>query len=513
MPRPLRVLAKDRETGWGFTALLCVPYLVFLIWMHLHHEMWRDEVHSWTLARLAQSFGELVTGDRIYEGHPPLWFWYLHVWSWLTKEAWGIQAATIAAGWGASVLLVRFAPFPRYLKLLLLCSFYISYEYTVMCRNYVLGWFLLCLFCALYHPVRVRYWALGVAIALLSLTSVYGLLMALCLLGFFVLDNTRLSRTAAGGPATPPTVAAIASPRLVAALALAGLAIVFCAVTLQPPDPNPFSRDWFFGGLNQGAIPDALQRFAAGYVPLRPVSPAFWISSIFPTGGEDNVLVWIVGGGLALLSLAALYPSWRLMLTYLIAVGTMQFFQITRYRGDPRHWGHYFIFLVAATWLLRTTFPRRRYVLSTLLLVTMLGFQVESFVAATVGDSEAVFSGGRQTAGFIRRSHLQDLPIVAGPDWFVITVTGYLGRPFISVETEEVNDTVVFHSRRRGFSTRALIDRAVQISRERKTPVLAISNQPLPEPTVPGARAEWLFTSKPGTLGDEIFSVYRVVAF
>src|SRR4051794_21497406 len=101
----------------------------------------------------------------------------------------------------------------------------------------------------------------------------------------------------------------------------------------------------------------------------------------------------------------------------------MQFFQVTRYRGDPRHWGPYFIFLVAVAWLRRTCFPRRRHVLSTLLLLLMLGFQVESFVAATVGDTEAVFSGGRQTAAFIRRSHLQDLPLVAGPDWFVITVT------------------------------------------------------------------------------------------
>jgi hypothetical protein len=355
----------------------------------------------------------------------------------------------------------------------------------------------------------VRYWALGIAIAFLSLTSVYGLVMSLCLLAYFVLDNVRLSVAREG---TPPTFALTASPRLAGGVALACLVILFCVITLQPPDPNPFSRDWSFGNLGLAALPDVLERFAAGYVPLRPVSAGFWVSSIFPTGGEDNVLVWIVGGGLALLSVAALYPSWRLMLVYLAAIAIMQFFQITRYRGDPRHWGHYFIFLVAACWLLRASLPKRRHVLSTLLLVGMLGFQVESFVAAAVGDTEAVFSGGRQTAAFIRRSHLEDLPLVAGPDWFVITVTGYLRRPYISVETEEVNDTVVFHGRRRGFSSRALVDRAAEVSRERKTPVLVVSNQSLP-PAPPGATMDWLFTSKPGTVGDEIFSVYRVVAF
>jgi len=193
MPRGLRVVTKDRETGWGFTALVCSAYLVFLIWMHVHHEMWRDEVHSWTLSRLAQSFGELISGDRVYEGHPPLWFWYLHAGSLFIKPAWGLQAATIAAAWGGAVLLLRYAPFPRFLKVLLLCTYYLGFEHTVMCRNYVLGWFLLCLFCALYHPVRLRYWSVAIAIGLLSLTSVYGLIMSLFLLMYYVVDNVKVA--------------------------------------------------------------------------------------------------------------------------------------------------------------------------------------------------------------------------------------------------------------------------------------------------------------------------------
>jgi hypothetical protein len=513
MPRALQVLTRDRETSWWFTAVVCVPYLAFLIWMHVHHEMWRDEVHSWTLSRLAQGFGELVTGDRSYEGHPPLWFWYLHVWSWLTKEAWGIQAATVTAAIAAAALLVRFAPFPRYLKVLLLCSYYLGYEYTVMSRNYVLGWFLLCLFCAAYHPLRVRYLASAVILSLLSLTSVYGLAMSVCLLMFFVLDNFRFSLAWARSspPAGPPaTFTLSASPRLLGAFALTSAAILFCAVSLQPPDPNPFSRDWNFGALNADAVPDMLARLVGGFIPLRPFSAAFWTSSLTLWDGNSG---WsnIVGVGLLLAALVALYPSWRLMLSYLAAVVIMELFQTTRYRGDPRHWGHYFVFFLAATWLARLARPRRRHLLSTLLLLGVLGFQIESFLAATSGDTRTVFSGGRETAAFIRRAGLQDLPIVAGPDWFVITVTGYLLRPFVSVETEEVHDTVVFHSRRQGFSARALVDRAASLSRERRSPVLVISNQPLP-PAPPGSTLSWLFTSRPGSLGDEIFSVYRMDA-
>ena len=51
-----KILAKERETGWTFTWLLCLPYLAFLVWMHVHHEMWRDEIHAWSLSRAAHGF-------------------------------------------------------------------------------------------------------------------------------------------------------------------------------------------------------------------------------------------------------------------------------------------------------------------------------------------------------------------------------------------------------------------------------------------------------------------------
>jgi hypothetical protein len=90
-------------------------------------------------------------------------------------------------------------------------------------------------------------------------------------------------------------------------------------------------------------------------------------------------------------------------------------------------------------------------------------------------------------------------------------VAGYLRRPFIAHETDEINQTVVFHSRRRPFSTVALVNRAVEVARERQSPVLLVCNQGLPDPP-PGTTRTHLFTSKPGTVGDEIFSVYRVEA-
>jgi hypothetical protein len=505
-----RSTIRSRETDWGFTLLLCAPYVLFLAWMHLHHEMWRDEIHFWTLARLAHGFWDLVAGDRVYDGHPPLWYWYLHVFTWFTKSAVGIQIATLVVATVAAVLFVRFAPFPRYLKVLLLFSYYYGYEYTVLSRNYVLGWLFVCLFCALYHPIRVRYVAIGLALALLSLSSFYGLALSIFLLGFFVLHQPRIAIRPADG-AGPRELTIASSPRLLATLALAMAGILFCVLTISPPDPNPFSPGFELGSIKLAALPDMAYRLAAGFLPWRQFSMSdFWALSLtfWPTTSPWPLYV---GSGLFLVALVALYPSWRLVLLYFIVVAGMEIFQQARHEGMPRHWGHFFMAFIAACWLLRTTYPRRNHWLSTALLTGVCAVQVQSFVIATVVDTKYAFSGGRETAAFIEGKGLQDLPFVGGPDYNVSTVAGYLRRPFFAAETEEINETVVFHARRRIFNASELMNRAIEISRAKKSPVLLVCDEHLPAPPA-GVTRTHLFTSRTSTIRDETFDVYTLKA-
>lgn len=504
-----REIRKDRETGWRFTIIVCLVYVAYLVWMHIHHEMWRDEVHPWTLARLANGFGDLVTGDRAYEGHPPMWFWYLRVWTWFIDPAWGIQVATAAAATAAAVLFVRFAPFPRYLKVLALFSFYFAFEYSVMSRNYVLGWLCLCIFCTLYHPLRLRHVGVALALAALSLTSFYGLTLAIFLLGFLVLDQIGVSFTKAT-VAPPARINLAASPWVLATAVSVSAAILFCVAHLEPPEPNPFYPHFNWGGLTLSAIPDMLYRLTAGFLPYRKYSMTdFW--ALHTAWEARSFWASALGVTVLVLALVSLWPSWRLMLVYLAAVAFMNIFSAVRFEGVTRHWGHYLLLFIAGNWVLRKAYPRRRHWLSTAFLFAVFAFQMEATVVAVALETKEIFSGGRDAAAFIVRRGLQDLPLVAGPDYHAVTVAGYLRRPFVAAETEEINQTVVFHSRRRGFSTVDLVNRAVAVARERRSPVIVVCNQGLPEQP-PGTTRELLFTSKPGTVADEIFSVYRVEA-
>ena len=507
--RAYRMVTKDRESGWTFTLLVSVPYLAFLIWMHLHHEMWRDEIHAWTLSRLVHSFWELVTGDRIYAGHPPLWYWYLRVWTWFVQSAWGIQAATAAAATAAAVVLLRFAPFPRYLKVMLLFSYYFAHEYAVMSRNYILGWLLLCLFCAFYHPIRIRYFAMAVVLALMSLTSIYGLIMCIALLGFFILDQFRMTNTRTG--AQPAEYTFVTSPRLFAAVAVVTVVMMFCVLTIEPPDPNPFSPAFNLGALTPSEWPTMMFRVTSGFLPWRKFTMADFWGGAFTYWEPSSIWPKYVGSALLLLATLALYPSWRLMLAYVGAAATMMAFQQARFDGAPRHWGHYFMLFLAGCWLVRLQFPKRSHWFSTVLIVGLLVLQAKAFVTATYFDTKDVFSGGRDTADFIRREGLQDLPFVSGPDYTAATVAGYLRRPFYAAETGEYDENVVFHNRRHPFSPHELMNLAVRVLHEKNSPVLLVCNQWLPDPP-PGIKRTLLFTSRPGMVADEVYSVYRLQA-
>ena len=90
-------------------------------------------------------------------------------------------------------------------------------------------------------------------------------------------------------------------------------------------------------------------------------------------------------------------------------------------------------------------------------------------------------------------------------------MTSYLRRPFISAETEEFQQTVAFHGRRRWYSLPELVARAVAVAREHKGPVLVVTVDAL-APLPDGATASLLFTSRPSTIDDEVFRVYLLTA-
>jgi|GEM_PF-2323765 len=171
-------------------------WVAFALWLVLtfsltaHHELWRDEIDSWLLARDAswsQMFSVLPDA-----GHPPLWYILLKF-SVIGGLDWGaMQGINLLAVWGAGGLLLFRSSLPLSVAITVLFSFLFSFEYPVIARNYGLG--ILGLF--LYADATTRRppnWRISNIIAqiLMCCSSVHFLALGLTLFAVRIWGNFR----------------------------------------------------------------------------------------------------------------------------------------------------------------------------------------------------------------------------------------------------------------------------------------------------------------------------------
>src|SRR5262249_14763203 len=132
---------------------------------------------------------------------------------------------------GGVLLWLRYAPLPRWLRVLLPASYYIVYEYGVISRSYTLGVLLTFAFCAFYHPRRVRFLPLAGILTLLAATSMYGTLMAISLAAFLAQHAIRIVQPDSSDDRTRVTL----SLEFCLALLLFAAGLGLVALTTWPP--------------------------------------------------------------------------------------------------------------------------------------------------------------------------------------------------------------------------------------------------------------------------------------
>jgi hypothetical protein len=147
-------------------AVALAAFAAFLLVVGPRHEAWFDEGQAWLIGRDV-SLWSLLTERLPYEGSPALWHGLL----WLLSHAgmpfswlWAVSAAFACAG--AWVILTR-APFPFWLRVAMIFSYFVAYQYAVVARSYALDLLLVPLLAATFAG-RLRR------------PLVYGLLLGLC---------------------------------------------------------------------------------------------------------------------------------------------------------------------------------------------------------------------------------------------------------------------------------------------------------------------------------------------
>jgi hypothetical protein len=298
--------------------------------------------------------------------------------------------------------------------------------------------------------------------------------------------------------------------------ALLALVLVFGAMGLSlwashPPDPNAAVDTIHWDRINIPGWEAALRRVAWTTLPLRiDGDAAFWYThdqvwSKYPE--LFNTACWVL---LAVVALCILPHPIEAIALVLGAAG-FGIVQMAVYMGGIRHWGHTFVLFLVLCWTARRRKPLRRSGLIPAALLVIGLFQCQAAWVAFRTSTHISFSSGALVAQRLKQPDLAPLQLVGGPDAFIVAVMLHLDRTFISCETDEWNQTIVFHRRRHNCTPSALLEKAISESRRRREPVSLVSLAPVHAHKKRALLELLLATPKP-TLTGEDFYVYRVTA-
>jgi len=217
-------------------------------------------------------------------------------------------------------------------------------------------------------------------------------------------------------------------------------------------------------------------------VPLPQFTFHFWNTNVLDGWtGLQAVL------GLMLFSAATWLWASRpaALVLHLSGTGALLLFVHISHFVSARHIGHLYVLLVATAWIASTTrpwpgkeaaqsWPRMARPAGLLLLTT----HVAAGVHAGAMDLRHPFSGGRNTAEFLRRAGHADAPVVADPAFIGPPVAVHLGRPFYDPGSRRLGWFVTWDDQR-GLERLEVPLEAQAVAQELGRPVVLLSNRPI----------------------------------
>ncbi|MGV3540085.1 MAG: hypothetical protein ACO1OQ_09750, partial [Rufibacter sp.] len=290
----MRLLQRDGAFAIVFTLL----YALFLGWFMQFHELWFDETMPWLLALYSKTYPELLQ-NKIYEGHPNLWYSLLYVITRFTQNLQALKASQFVFAVGFVFVFLRYAPFHWAIRLLFCFGYYGLFEYGVISRLYAMELLTLFSVCALY-PKRFSHWYLYLLVlCLCAHTHLFGLM-------FCGVMGLLLFSEAFGFWKNVPHRLDIPLRKRWIGLLLWALNCLLSVWSMARPGEF----------LNGNVTFRASTRIWQAFFPIPQFNVQFWNSSLFHEAYEVAFSILIFG-----LLVYSLRKTWPILLTLLALYG------------------------------------------------------------------------------------------------------------------------------------------------------------------------------------------------
>jgi hypothetical protein len=484
---------ERRETR--FALLVASAFLLAVTLGLIRHEMWRDELQAWMIARDASSFPNLFHNLR-YEGHPVLWYLGLFLISRVTRDPLAMQLYHGFLSTTAVFLFARFAPLPRWMRLIFAIGYFPLFEYGLVSRSYVLG--ALCIFalCTVHVRRPTSYLTKGLLLALLANTSAYGLVLAAAYLAATGVDLLLRYRAAGKGLAFLP---ASEAKRIVIGAIVAVCGLAFAFLSSRPPADAVFEITRHESGLPfKGAVITLLQAQANVFCPVPDITKA---PDVWNTFTAQKVLGLIPQGynlaGLVLIGALLFLLRRKPFALAFYAVGICGFIALfDKHYPEMRHLGNLFLLTTACCWLAlsesattnneaaeQQTSPRPAPLLA--FLGTMLTLNALAGLYMYTLDVRYPFSQGKQAVALLRAQHLEQLPLLGDTDHLLSTIGGYLDHPMYYVDSDREGTFVIWDSQRKHFGNEERLAKIAAYVTQHQGDCVVAMCQPIPASSVP----------------------------
>lgn len=522
-PRFLSIFFNQSETT--FVSLLVLSFLFLEVIGIIHHEMWRDELHAWMIARDSSSISELFNNLR-YEGHPWLWHLCLYFISRFTKNTLAMQIFHLIIAVSFVYVFVRFSPFTKLQRILFTFSYFSLFEYGIISRNYSFGVLVIFLFC-IFFPNRYKsYLPISILLSLLANTNAFTFIVAVCLAMTLVFERI-----------IDPSINRLFSHKrwdviLSVTIFIAG--VIIALIQLIPPSDSHFTGDKGQVFQSSKVVLINVERLAAIigriwkiYVPIPSLQYNFWDTNILTDESSPTILRLSA----VIFSLCLLFISSSLFIRkpvilfmYLSVTLGILLFHYVKFKGSMRHSGYLFIIFLACLWISRdgnktvssniklekiTSFFRKH---KNQYLNLLLCTHVIAGLFAFSMDLKYPFSASKEVVNFIESQQLKDALIVGSGDMEVSPITALLDRKIYYPESNHFG-TFVKWNQRKSVKDEEIIDKVNQLIVEQKSPkALLILDHWLDKPKAerPDLSISELYHSSQSLALDETYHLYLI---
>ena len=173
-----------------------IIFCILTIFLTCFHEPWFDEMQAWAVSK--NTIYNILFFAPHFEGHPPIWHLILKLFSSLNINAEvGIRIPNLLFMFLSIYILLFKSPFHKIYKILLIFTYFIFYQYTILSRPYSLFCFALFLSAVLYKNRNLAPFKYIFSLILLCLSSFYGMILAsgLVIVWFIeIIKNYKINR-------------------------------------------------------------------------------------------------------------------------------------------------------------------------------------------------------------------------------------------------------------------------------------------------------------------------------